>query len=213
MLGQGSLNVAFDLQQFLVRHVEVDLLLTHRRADVAGDVQVEVVLLDLGHLHAAGVAGGFRSVLVGVDDLGDVLLAQLVLAFAFHEVLGGVDEEHVVGLLALLEHEDANGDAGGVEEIRWQADDGIDVAVLEQLGADAFFGTATEEHAMRQNDRHYTFVFQVVEAVQQEGEVGGGLGGEAVAFETHVVGQRVGGFPAVAEPSGARQTAVRQPEG
>jgi len=36
-------------------------------------------------------------------------------------------------------------------------------------------------------------------AVQQEGEVSGGLGGEAVAFEAHVVGQRVGRFPTVAE--------------
>ena len=201
------------LHQIRIRCFEVDLLFAHGRADVAGDVQVEVVLLDLGHLHAAGVAGGFRAVLVGVDDLLDVLLAQLVLAFAFHEVLGGVNEEDVVGLLALLEHEDADRDAGGVEEVRGQADDGINVAVLEQLGADAFLGTATEEHAMRQDDRHHAFVFEEVEAVEKEGEVGGGFGGDAMAFEAHVVGQRVGGFPAVAEPSGARQTADRQPEG
>jgi hypothetical protein len=121
------------------------------------------------------------------------LLAQLVLALAFHEVLGGVDEEHVVGLLALLEHEDADRDAGGVEEVRGQADDGVDVAVLEQLGADAFLGTAPEEHAVRQDDGHHAFVLEVVEAVQQEGEVGGGLGREAVALEAHVVGQRVVG--------------------
>ncbi len=46
---------------------------------------------------------------------------------------------------------------------------------------------------------HHAFVFQKVEAVEEEGEVGGGLGGEAVAFKSHVVGQRVGGFPAVTE--------------
>jgi hypothetical protein len=38
-----------------------------------------------------------------------------------------------------------------------------------------------------------------MEAVQEEGEVGGGLRGEAVALETHVVGERIGGFPAQAE--------------
>ena len=124
---------------------------------------------------------------------------ELVLAFAFHEVLGGVDEEHVVGLLALLEHEDADRDAGGVEQVGGQADDGVDVAVLEQLGADAFFGTATEEHAVGQDDGHHAFVFQEVEAVQQEGEIGGGFGREAVVLEAHVVAHRVGGFPAVAE--------------
>jgi hypothetical protein len=54
----------------------------------------------------------------------------LVLAFAFHEVLSGVDEEHVVGLLALLEHENADGDAGGIEQVRGQADDGVDNEVV-----------------------------------------------------------------------------------
>ncbi len=148
----------------------------------------QLVLLDLLHLHAAGVAGRFRAVLVGADDLGDVLVRQLVLAFAFGEMLGGVDEEHVVGLLAFLEHEDADRDAGGVEEVRGQADDGVDVAVVEQLGADAFFGSATEEHSVRQDDGYHAFVLEEVEAVEEEGEVGGGLGGEAVAFEAHVVG-------------------------
>ena len=201
VLRRCRLDCGLDLLQFRMGRLKVDLRLSHRRADVAGDVQVEVVLLDLVHLDPAGVAGLFLSELVGVDDLGDVLLAELVLAFAFVEVLraAGVDEEHVVGLLAFLEHEDADGDAGGVEEVCGQADDGVDVAVVEQLGADAFLGTATEEHAVRQDDCHHAFVFQVVEAVEEEGEVGGGLGGEAVAFEAHVVGQRVGGFPALAE--------------
>jgi hypothetical protein len=34
---------------------------------------------------------------------------------------------------------------------------------------------------MRQDDRHHAFVFQEVEAVQQEGEVGGGLGGQQLS--------------------------------
>ena len=147
------------------------------------------------HAHALGVALLFLAELVGVDDLGDVLVRELVLAFAFHEVLGGVDEEHVVGLLALLEHEDADRDAGGVEQVRGQADDGVDVAVLEQLGADAFLGAAPEQHAVRQDDGHHAFVFQVVEAVQQEGEVGGGFGRQAVVLEAHVVAHRLGRAP------------------
>jgi hypothetical protein len=31
-----------------------------------------------------------------------VCVCELVVAFAFHEVIGGVDEEHALGLLALL---------------------------------------------------------------------------------------------------------------
>ena len=137
--------------------------------------------------------------LVGVEDLGDVLRTQLVLAFAFHEVLGRVDEQNIVWLFALLEHQDAHRDTCGIEQIGGQADHGIDVAVREQLGEDAFFGATTEEHAVGQDDRHHAFFFEVVEAVQEEGEIGGGLGSEAVAFEAHVVGQGIGGFPAVAE--------------
>ena len=123
----------------------------------------------------------------------------MVLALALHEVLGGVDEEHVVGLLALLEHEDADGDVGGVEEVRGQADHGVDVAVLEQFGSDAFLRSASEEDSMRQDDGHHAFRFQIVEAVEQEGEVGCGLGGEAVALETHIFAHRVSGFPTKAE--------------
>jgi hypothetical protein len=82
-------------------------------------------------------------------------------------------KSYVVRLLALLEHENAYRYAGGVEEVRGQTDDGVDVAVLEQFGADVFFGPAAKEHAVRQDDGHHAVVFQKMEAVQQEGEIGG----------------------------------------
>ena len=125
--------------------------------------------------------------LVGLDDLVDVLFRQLVLALAFLEMLGGVDEEHVVRLLAFLQHEDAHRDAGGVEQVGGQADDRVDVAILQQLGADALLRAATEQHAVGQDDGHHAFVLQEVEAVQQKGEVGGGFRGQAVVLEAHVL--------------------------
>ncbi len=201
MLRSRYLDCFLDFHQACMGRREVDLLLTHRRADVARDVQVEVVFLDLCHFHPSGVAfdGFLWTLFVGINDLGDMLLAQLILALAFFEVLGGVDEEHIVGLLAFLQHEDAHRDAGGVKKICRQADDSINVAVLEEFLADAFLGTATEQYAVRQDDRHHAFVFEEVEAVQQKGKVSGGLGGEAVAFEAHVVSQRIGRLPAVAK--------------
>jgi len=42
--------------QLPMRGGEVDFLLSHRCADVAGNVQVEIVLLDLGHLPKNGLA-------------------------------------------------------------------------------------------------------------------------------------------------------------
>jgi len=144
-------------------------------------------------------------VLVGLDDLLDIVgfpilaFSQAVLTLALLEMFGGVDEEDVVGLLALLENEDADRDAGGVEQIRGQADDGVDVAVLEQLFADLFLGATAEEHAVRQDDGHDALVRQVMEAVQEEGEVGGGLRGQSVIFEPHVAAHIVLRFPTVTE--------------
>ncbi len=199
MLGRRGLDGALDFHQLLVGCLQLDLLIRYCRADVAGNVQVVAFLGDALHGDALGVAVLFRPVAVGVDDLVDVRLRESVLAFAFLEVLGGVDEEHVVRLLALLEHQDADRDACGVEEIRGQADDGVDVAVFEQLGADALLRTATKEHAVGQDDGHHAFFFQEVKAVQEEGEIGGGLWREAVIFEPHVVAHRIRRVPAVAE--------------
>ena len=68
--------------------------------------------------------------LVGRDDSVDVFVEKDVLALSLVEVLGGVDEEDVVGFLALLENENADGNSRRVEEVGGQADDGVDVAVF-----------------------------------------------------------------------------------
>ncbi len=136
---------------------------------------------------------------VGLDDFLDVLGLELVLLFDFFEMPGSIDEEHVIGLLAFLQDKDADRDGGGVEEVGRHTDHCVDVAVLEQLGADAFLRTAPEEHAVQQDDGHHAFVFEVVEAVEQEGEVGGRFGSESVAFEAHVVRQSIIRFPPLAE--------------
>ena len=73
MLGRCRFDRALDFRQRIVRCRQINLLLTHRSADISGDVQVEVVLLDLRHLHPAGVARLLFAELVGLDDLGDVL--------------------------------------------------------------------------------------------------------------------------------------------
>ena len=73
--------------------------------------------------------------LVGVDDLLDVLGAQVVLRLALAVFAVGVDEQHMPCRSRRLrlpcpEHQDAGGDAGAVEQVRRQADDGLQQAVL-----------------------------------------------------------------------------------
>ena len=73
------------------------------------------------------------------------------------------------------------------------------MAVGEEFASNAFFCAASEEYAVGEDDRHGAFWFEVVEAVEEEGEVGGGFGGEAVTFESYVFADGFGGFPAIAE--------------
>lgn len=77
------------------RQIDRDLLFGC--VDVAGDIKVVAFLGDPLHADALGIAILFRAELIGVDDLGDVLVCELVLSFAFDEVLGGVDELAVAG--------------------------------------------------------------------------------------------------------------------
>src|SRR5690625_7248416 len=73
------------------------------------------------------------------------------------------------------------------------------MAILEQLGADAAFNASSEQHTMRQNNRHGAFVAEEVETVQQEGKVRCGLRGQAVVFESEVFAQRPAALPPIAE--------------
>jgi hypothetical protein len=65
----------------------------------------------------------------------DVLLAQAVLGAVLDEALGGVDHEDALagGGVLLVEHDDAGGDAGAVEEVGRQADDALEDAALTRL--------------------------------------------------------------------------------
>ena len=120
---------------------------------IAADVEVVVVLGQLGVGHHGGERGDVGEPLVGVDDLLDVLGLQVVLRPA-GPVLGvGVDEEHLalaLGWLCALgpQHQDAGGDAGAVEEVGGQADDGVEQVVLDEALADVPLGPAPEQHAV-----------------------------------------------------------------
>ena len=103
----------------------------------------------------------------------DVLGAQAVLVAVLDEALGGVDHEDAlagVGVF-LVQHEDAGGDAGAVEEVGRQADDALDVAAPDDLPADGGLGAAPEQHAVRENDRALARALEAGEDVQQEGVV------------------------------------------
>ena len=120
--------------------VDVLQVLRLGAVDVAREVEVEVVLrvADLGQRHHARVARDFELAGEGIHDLVDVLGAQAVLVAVLDEALGGVDHEDALagGGVFLVEHDDAGGDAGAVEQVGRQADDALDVAAPDDFAAD-----------------------------------------------------------------------------
>ena len=151
---------------------QIDLYFRLGRADIARDVQLEVVGLNLVHPHASGVPlNALRALAIGVDDLLNMPVGQVVLSLPFLEMLGRVDEQDIVGLFALLQDENADRDAGRVEQVRRQADDRIDMPVVKKLAADLLLCAAAKQHAVRQDDSHHAVVLEIVKSVQQEREI------------------------------------------
>jgi len=86
----GCGNFLLDGEQVRMHRCKINLFLSFCRADVARDVEVEIVFLDFRHANPARVARRFLAQLIGVDNFVDVFGQKLVLPFASLEVLGSV---------------------------------------------------------------------------------------------------------------------------
>ena len=82
--------------------VALDVLQVFGRlaVDVARQVEIEVVLLDLLDADHARVLGNFEPLVEHIDDLVDVLRAQAVLGAVLHEAAAGVDHEDALAAWA-----------------------------------------------------------------------------------------------------------------
>ena len=90
MLGRGAADLPLDPYQLGMRRRQVDLRLRLRRADVARDVQVEIVGRDRLHRHALRIPLRLPAELVRLEDVRHVLFPQPVLPLALLEPLGRV---------------------------------------------------------------------------------------------------------------------------
>ena len=89
-----------------------------RGVGVAADVEVVIVVGNLGQGDDFGVAFDVGIVVEGGDDIVDVLWAQLVLVFAFLKFQFAVDEQHLAFTFCgfvLVDDQQAGGDAGAIE--------------------------------------------------------------------------------------------------
>lgn len=71
--------------------------------------------------------------------------------------------------MLLVQHDDAGGDAGAVEQVRGQADDPLDDAALDQIAADDALGIAAEENPMRKDACALAGALERAEDVQEVG--------------------------------------------
>lgn len=161
--GNTALQVASDVLEILRRLA----------VDISRQVEVEFILLDFLEADHAGIFGDFEALVEGVDDLVDVLGTQAILGTILHEATTRVDHEDALAGMGvfLVDHDDAGGNAGAVEQVCGQADQLGDIALADQIAADVGLGVTPEQHAVRQDARAFARALQRADDVQQIGVV------------------------------------------
>ncbi len=170
--------------------VDVVQILRFGRIDVARQVEVVVVLWigDVGHGNKTRIARDLDPAGERVDDLMDVLLAQPVFRPVLREPFRRVDHEDRLARrgVALVEHDDAGGNAGAVEQVGRETDDPLEIAVPDKVAADRALRAAAEQYAVRQDARAFAGGFERAHNVQQIRVVALLRGRDAVRLETLV---------------------------
>ena len=161
--GNPTLHMSFDVLNILG-------LLT---VDVAGDIEVEVVLLDLIHPHHAGVLGDLQPLVEDIDDLMNVAVTETVLVAVLEIAAAGVHHEDTfsgMGVL-LVDDDDAGGNAGAVEEVSRETDDPLDIPLQDEILPDLRFGIAAKEDAVGKNAGAFAGGFEGTDDVEQIGVI------------------------------------------
>ncbi|MNP60784.1 hypothetical protein D3C76_1558970 [compost metagenome] len=86
---------------------------------IARDVEVVVVVGNLGQWYQASVFGYFVLLSKGVDDFVNVLLPQAVFIAIFNEAFTGIQHKDAFAAVGVLfiQHDDAGWDACAVKQV------------------------------------------------------------------------------------------------
>ena len=141
---------------------------------IAADVAVVVFRFNVRHRHTLGIAVDVMPGAVGVYDFVDVFRPQVVLRLAFAVFAVGIDEQHMIALLGAVFVQDQNAgrNAGAVEQVAGQADDGFKVTSVNKILARLALFTAAEQHAVRHHGGHAAMAFEHGQHVLHEHQVG-----------------------------------------
>lgn len=154
--------------------MNIDRLFLLECIDIAGNIEVVIVVDDLLHRGTMAVLLNLLALTVGIDNLADMFGAQFVLRLNLLKLFARVDEQNVVTCFAaLLDDENAGRDARAIEDVGRQTYDCVDaVALLNKELADFPFGSPAKQHAVQSDTSHRTAVVEVVYHVEDKGVVG-----------------------------------------
>jgi hypothetical protein len=152
-------QIFFQLLNLPLHRWNIDLLFLLERIDIAGDIQVKLVIGDLFQLCPVRIFFDRFECLIGLHDFRDIFLAQPVLVFQVLEVVACVDEENIGGRLAFIKYEDRGRDPGAEKQVFGRAEDRLEQVFLDEFLPDLSFGPAPEQDAMRYDDANPPFSF------------------------------------------------------
>ena len=100
----------------------------------------------------------------------DILATKSVLVTVLDEALAGIHHEDTAAMssVLLVDNDDAGRNTGTIEEVRRQADDGLDIALADQVLSNSCFGIASEQDTVRQNDGAPAPTVESLDDVQQK---------------------------------------------
>ena len=118
--------------------------------NITGDIQVILVfLLDFVVGDETGILGIICDLLIECgDDFIDVPLTQTVPVAVLNEVMAGIDHKDALTLngISLIDDDNAGRDAGAIKQVGGQADDALDIALVNNGFADSRLRIATVEN-------------------------------------------------------------------
>ena len=96
------------------------------------------------------------------DDFVDVPLTKAVLVAVLNEVMAGINHKDTLALggISLIDDDNAGRDTGAIKQVGGQADDALDIALVNNSFADSRLRIATEQNTMGKNDRSLAGAFQ-----------------------------------------------------
>ena len=144
--------------------INVLQIFRRRTVDITGDIQVILVfLLDLIIGNKPGILGIVCDLLIECgDDFVDVPLTKAVLVAVLNEVMAGINHKDTLALggISLIDDDNAGRDTGAIKQVGGQADDALDIALVNNSFADSRLRIATEQNTMGKNDRSLAGAFQ-----------------------------------------------------